>query len=177
MKHLYLSLMMLIVGTATIEPQIQGAEPGYRRIETEEARARIKLLESAYLSTLQHMHRRYFDGNERAPVPSNVLEDVFRRVDYDNGTKSRWIAVNTPAMDPKHEPNDLLTKEIASFLKANNKRYEKVVDDKLVSGRAITLFANCQKCHVSALSQQNGGRKVAGLIIEIPLVYKIAPEE
>ena len=177
MNYWKLSLVMLVVGFSPIESQIGGAEPGYRRIETEEARARVKLLESAYLSTLQQMHRRYFDGNERAAVPSSVLEDVFRRVDYDNGTKSRWIAVNTPAMDPKHEPNDVLTKEIASFLKSNNKRFEKIIDDKFVSGRAITLFANCQKCHVSALGQQNGGRKVAGLIIEIPLVYKLAPEK
>ena len=167
--------MMLIIGSFVTGSLTKGADPEYRRIDPEEARARVKLLESAYMSTLQHMHRRYFDGNERAAVPSSVLEDVFRRVDYDNGTKSRWIAVNTPAMDPKHEPNDLLTKEIASFLKSRNERYEKVIDDKLISGRAITLFANCQKCHVSALAQQNAGRKVAGLIIEMPLVYKLGP--
>lgn len=176
MKYFQLAVMMVVVMVA-IEPQIRGLDPGDRRLETVEARARVKLLESAYMSMLQHMHRRYFDGNEKAAVPSSVLEDVFRRVDYENGTKSRWIAVNTPAMDPKHEPNDPLTKEIASFLKSNNNRYEKVIDDKLVSGRAITLFGNCQKCHVSALAQQNGGRKVAGLIIEIPLVSKLTLEK
>lgn len=146
------------------------AEPSQDRINIQEAKVRAKLLESAYMSTLQHMHRRYFDGNERAAVPSSVLEDVFRRVDYDHGTKSRWISVNTPAMDPKHEPEDPLSKEIAKFLKLNNSRFERVVNERLVTGRAITLFASCQKCHVSALSQQNGGRKLAGLVIEIPLV-------
>ncbi|MBA62817.1 MAG: hypothetical protein CMJ76_10685 [Planctomycetaceae bacterium] len=151
---------------------LKANEPEPIRISPQEARARIKLLETAYMSTLQHMHRRYFDGNARAPVPSNVLEDVFRRVDYENGTTSRWISVNTPAMDPKHEPSDDLTKAIARYLKTNNDRFEKTVGEKLISGRAITLFANCQKCHVSALSQQNGGRKVAGLVIEMPLVYE-----
>lgn len=170
-------VVMLVVGGFLPGAPTRGADPEYRRIDPEEARARVKLLESAYLSTLQHMHRRYFDGNERAPVPSSVLEDIFRRVDSENGTKSRWIAVNTPAMDPQHEPHDALTKEIARFLKSNNKRYEKVIDGKLISGRAITLFANCQKCHVSALAQQNASRKIAGLIIEIPLVYKLAPDK
>ena len=149
------------------------ADPEYKRITVDEAKARVKLLESAYLSTLQNMHRRYFDGNERAPVPSNVLEEVFRRVDYDNGTKSRWIAVNTPAMDPKHEPADDLSKAVAKYLKSNTGRFERVVEDKLISGRSITLFASCQKCHVSALSQQSGGRKMAGLIIEMPLFNKV----
>jgi len=153
---------------------VQGsmAEPNGGRIGIEEGRSRARLLESAYISTLQHMHRRYFDGNERAAVPSSVMEDVFRRVDYDHGTKSRWIAVNTPAMDPDHEPKDSLSKEIAKFLKVNNTRFERIVNDTLVSARAITLFASCQKCHVSALAQQNGGRKVAGLVIEIPLIVQ-----
>ena len=133
-----------------------------------EARARVRLLETVYLATLQAMHSRYFDGNDRAPVPSGVLEEVFRRVDFDHKTRSRWISVNTPAMDPKHEPTDAFSKEISLYLKANNNRYEKVVDEKYVSARAITLFSRCQKCHLSALSQQNGGRKVAGLVIEIP---------
>ena len=61
---------------------------------------------------------------------------------------------------------------IAKFLKTNNTRFERISDDTLVSARAITLFASCQKCHVSALSQQNGGRKVAGLVIEIPLIVQ-----
>lgn len=150
------------------------SEPELKRITVDEARARVKLLESVYLSTLQNMHRRYFDGNERAPVPSKVMEEVFRRVDYDNGTKSRWIAVNTPAMHPDHEPKDQLTKAIAKHLKSNLNRFERISDERFISGRSITLFASCQKCHVSALTQQNGGRKVAGLVIELPLVYKVA---
>ena len=148
------------------------AEPNDVRIGVEEGRARARLLESAYMSSLQQMHRRYFDGNERAAVPSSVMEEIFRRVDYDHGTKSRWIAVNTPAMDPSHEPKDPLSKEIAKFLKVNNSRFERISNNRLVSARAITLFASCQKCHVSALSQQNGGRKVAGLVIEIPLMVQ-----
>ena len=52
------------------------SEPELKRISVEEARARVKLLESAYLSTLQNMHRKYFDGNDRAPVPSKVMEEV-----------------------------------------------------------------------------------------------------
>lgn len=168
-------LSLLVVGLMVVG--LNSAEPEYKRIEVEEARARVRLLETAYLSSLRHIHRRYFDGNARAPVPSSVLEEVFRRVDYDHGTKSRWISVNTPAMDPEHEPKDALTKEIAKYLKANNDRFERVVEDTFVSGRAITLFATCQKCHVSALAQQSGGRKVAGIVIEMPLVYKVPVEK
>ena len=106
-------VVMLVVGGFLPGAPTRGADPEYRRIDPEEARARVKLLESAYLSTLQHMHRRYFDGNERAPVPSNVLEDIFRRVDSDNGTKDLLTMSDTPSTpsmeDSAHIDNAILS--------------------------------------------------------------------
>ncbi|MBT4694346.1 MAG: hypothetical protein HOB73_13480, partial [Planctomycetaceae bacterium] len=48
-------------------------------------------------------------------------------------------------------------------------RFEEIKGDVLYSARSVTLLASCQRCHLSALAQQNGGRRVAGLVIEISL--------
>jgi len=147
---------------------LQSEEPNSLSIT--EAKARVAILESVYLSTLHNVHRRYFNSNtDRLPVPSRVLEDVFFSVDQQHGTKSRWIAVNAPPMNLEHKPKDGFEMRAAKEL-ARKTRYEEVVDGVYYSSRSITLFASCQKCHLSALSQQNPGRRVAGLVVSLPLV-------
>lgn len=142
-----------------------------------EAKARVSILESVYLSTLHNVHRKYFNANtDRLPVPSRVLEDVFFSVDQQHGTKSRWIAVNAPPMNLEHKPKDGFEKRAAKEL-AKKTRYEEVDNGVYYSARSITLFASCQKCHLSALAQQNPGRRVAGLVVSLPLVPKEEQED
>ncbi|MEC7564790.1 MAG: DUF3365 domain-containing protein [Planctomycetota bacterium] len=138
-------------------------------ITVTEARGRVELLETAYLSSLQSIHRNYFSDNKRLPVPSRVLEDVFYSVDRKHGTKSRWIAVNTPAMNLEHKPKEGFETRAVKALAANNSRFEEVRNDVFYSARAVTLFASCQRCHLNALARENAGRRVAGLVIQIPL--------
>mgnify|MGYP001158244681 FL=1 len=147
---------------------IQSEEP--ESLSITEAKARVSILESVYLSTLHNVHRKYFNSNtDRLPVPSRVLEDVFFSVDQQHGTKSRWIAVNAPAMNLEHKPKDGFEKRAAKEL-AKKTRYEELDNGIYYSARSITLFASCQKCHLSALAQQSSGRRVAGLVVSLPLM-------
>ena len=138
-------------------------------ITVNEARGRVQILETVYLSSLQTIHRNYFRDDQRLPVPSRVLEDVFYSVRSRNGIKSRWIAVNTPAMNVEHKPKLGFETRAVAALTENKSRFEEINADVFYSARSVTLLASCQRCHLSALAQQNGGRRVAGLIIEIPL--------
>ena len=156
-------LLFCVVNIRSEEPVV---------LTREQAKARVSLLESVYLSTLHNVHRKYFNSNtDRLPVPSRVLEDVFFKVDQQHGTKSRWIAVNAPAMNLEHKPKKGFEQRAAKEL-SKKTRYEEVVDGVYYSARSITLFASCQKCHLSALSQQNAGRRVAGLVVSLPLTPK-----
>ena len=134
-----------------------------------EARGRARILETVYISTLQNIHRNYFGNDQKLPVPSRVLEDVFYSLNRGNGIKSRWIAVNTPAMNIEHKPKPGFEARAVAALTANKSRFEEVKAGVFYSARSVTLLASCQRCHLSALAQQNGGRRIAGLIIEIPL--------
>jgi hypothetical protein len=138
-------------------------------ITPEEARGRVRLLETVYISTLQNIHRNYFRNDQKLPVPSRVLEDVFYSLNRGNGIKSRWIAVNTPAMNAEHKPKPGFEARAVTALTANKSRFEEIKSGVFYSARSVTLLASCQRCHLSALAQQNGGRRIAGLVIEIPL--------
>ena len=146
-------------------------------ITIDEARGRVRILETVYLSSLQNIHRNYFRGDQKLPIPSRVLEDVFFSVNRSNGIKSRWIAVNTPAMNIEHKPKPGFETRATAVIAANKSRFEEVKDDVLYSARSVTLLASCQRCHLSALAQQNGGRRVAGLVIEIPLKNSTTDED
>jgi hypothetical protein len=155
-----LSITMWVNAENSAEPTI---------ITIDEARGRVRILETVYLSSLQSIHRNYFRDDQKLPVPSRVLEDVFFSVSSRNGIKSRWIAVNTPAMNAEHKPKPGFETRATAVIAANKSRFEEVKDNVFYSARSVTLLASCQRCHLSAEARQNGGRRVAGLVIEIPL--------
>ncbi len=72
-------------------------------------------------------------------------------------------------MNVEHKPKLGFETRATAALTAKQSRFEEVKDDVLYSARSVTLLASCQRCHLSALARQNGGRRVAGLVIEIPL--------
>ena len=90
-------------------------------------------------------------------------------MDQQHGTKSRWIAVNAPAMNLEHKPKDGFEKRAAKEL-SKKTRYEELDNGIYYSARSITLIESCQKCHLSALAQQSSGRRVAGLVVSLPLM-------
>jgi hypothetical protein len=72
-------------------------------------------------------------------------------------------------MNVEHKPKPGFEARAVAALTANKSRFEEVKAGVFYSARSVTLLASCQRCHLSALAQQNGGRRIAGLVIEIPL--------
>ena len=76
------------------------------KLTVAEARRQSRLLHNTYIATLHTVHRQYFDEGERETIPARAMEEVFRQVDAETGGKTRWISVNTPAMNIDHKPKD-----------------------------------------------------------------------
>ena len=91
-----------------------------------EARRQTKLLHDTYIATLHTVHRSYFDKDEREIIPARAMEEVFRQIDAEIGGKTRWIAVNTPAMNIDHSPQEGFEKDAARELKQGKHEFERV---------------------------------------------------
>ena len=143
-----------------------------RRSAAEEARARARLLHTTYKSTLVAVHREYFHEASRKRVPARVLEGVFFWVDRENHSKTRWISVNTEAMNLKHKPKTDFEKQAAKVLGSGKDALELVKDGVYHRAESITLVASCLRCHESGFVQKRKRRRVAGLVISIPLARK-----
>jgi len=72
-------------------------------------------------------------------------------------------------MNAEHKPKPGFETRATAALAANKSRFEEVTAGVFYSARSVTLLASCQRCHLSAEARQNSGRRVAGLVIEIPL--------
>lgn len=138
-------------------------------LTVDEARRQAKLLHSTYEATLHTVHREYFREGGRTPIPARVLEEVFYWVDEETHGETRWIAVNTEAMSIDHNPESEFEKQAAKVLSTGEEEFEQVEDGMYRRAGAITLFASCLKCHESALTQLRTKRRVAGLVINIPV--------
>jgi len=139
------------------------------KITVDEARRQAKLLHSTYEAALHTVHREYFREAGRTPIPARVLEDVFYWVDQETHGETRWIAVNTEAMSIEHNPKSEFEKQAAKVLATGEEEFEQIEPGMYRRAGAITLFASCLKCHESALTQLRTKRRVAGLVINIPV--------
>lgn len=132
-------------------------------------RRQAKLLHSTYEATLHTVHREYFREGGRTPIPARVLEEVFYWVDEETRGETRWIAVNTEAMSIDHNAESEFEKQAVKVLSTGEEEYEQVEGGMYRRVGAITLFASCLKCHESAATQLRTKRRVAGLVINIPI--------
>ncbi len=158
--------------TADSEPQAADAEVGKpegERPTIAEARRQAKLLHEVYVTTLHTVHRTYFDEDSRDTIPARAMENVFRDVDRETGGRTRWIAVNTPAMNIDHKPEPGFEKDAARQLAKGDREFEKIEDGVYRRAGAVSLFAGCTKCHLSGIRPQQNVRSVAGLVISIPV--------
>jgi len=139
------------------------------KLTVPEARRQTKLLHDTYIATLHTVHRSYFDEDEREIIPARAMEEVFRQIDAETGGKTRWIAVNTPAMNIDHNPKEGFEKDAARELKKGKREFERVEDGTYLRAGAVSLFASCTKCHLSGLRPQQKVRSVAGLVMSVPV--------
>ena len=154
---------------ADIAESSEKADEAADKLTIPEARRQTKLLHDTYIATLHTVHRSYFDKDEREIIPARAMEEVFRQIDAETGGKTRWIAVNTPAMNIDHNPKKGFEKDAARELKQGKREFERVEDGIYLRAGAVSLFASCTKCHLSGLRPQQKVRSLAGLIISMPV--------
>ncbi|MHC4875277.1 MAG: c-type heme family protein [Planctomycetota bacterium] len=140
-----------------------------KRLSIEDARRQAALLHDTYVATLHTVHRIYFDEDSRDTIPARALENVFRDIDRQTGGQTRWIAVNTPAMNIDHKPKPGFEKDAARQLARGERKFEQIKDGVYQRAGAVSLFAGCTKCHLSGIRPQRNVRSVAGLIISLPV--------
>ena len=150
--------------TTAAEADSSGVAP----LSVPEARRQATLLHETYLATLLVVHREYFDEKNRVTLPARAFEDVFKSIDKRTGGHTRWIAVNTPAMNVDHEPKPGFEKDAAKALANGQKDFESVAGNVYQRASGIPFAASCSKCHQSALGSRRAGR-MAGLVVSLPV--------
>ena len=136
--------------------------------QTTHLRRQAELLLKTYLAALMVVHREYFDEDERHLLPARAFEEVFREVDEFSGGRTRWIAVNTPAMNVDHEPQSAFEKDAAKSLAGGDDFFERIEGEFYRRAAPVPFLASCSKCHQSALGKRRSGR-MAALVISLPI--------
>ncbi|MBA4191069.1 MAG: hypothetical protein C0467_24045 [Planctomycetaceae bacterium] len=139
-----------------------------KRVSLAVARDRAKLMHVMYSATLDSVHHHYF-RRDRAVLPARALEDVFAEVDRQTKIKSRWIAVNTPAMSVNHEPETDFEKKAAAEIASGKAEFDRVENGYYHRVGAIPLGTGCVSCHTKFGVTPEKTPRFAGLVISIPL--------
>lgn len=147
------------------------AEKPAAPLSVAEARERAKLLHEVHSATLEALHRHYFK-RDHPVLPARAMEDVFADVDKQTRIKTRWIAVNTPAMSVDHKPRSDFEKDAAAELAGGKSAFERVEKGVYHRAAVIPLGPGCVGCHTRFGAPPAKTPRVAGLIIAIPVKGK-----
>ena len=139
-------------------------------ISVNEARGQARVLHDVLHSTLLIIHRKYYREDEKLPIPSSVLDDVFEEMQRDRNIKFRWISVNAEAMNIDHEPKTEFEKRAADVLSSGKKEFEQVENGIYHHVGTICLPSQCLKCHMP--NRRSTDTRFAGLIISLPVSEK-----
>ncbi len=141
--------------------------PAVPRPSITEARARAKLLHEAFHATLHIVHQRYYREDEGLIIPAKTLEAVFRELERSCQVKVRWLAVNAQPMNVNHEAKDDFERAAVKALTEGKQEYESVEKANYRHVGAITLTAECLKCHVphrTSLEDRMAGLSISMMI-------------
>jgi hypothetical protein len=171
-------VLLATLGSGAVPPDDAGQtsvgdEEAVRTVQLatiDEARARARLLHETIHATLQIFHLRYYREDEGLPLPARTLEFVFREVDRSHQVKLRWLAVNAQAMNIDHKPKDDFEKDAVKALASGKDEFELVENGVYRHVGAITLSAECLKCHVPNRTSLED--RAAGLVIAMPVKVK-----
>src|SRR5690606_5086182 len=163
------TLTIVLAGVALFSDEFADEQAAVERVSVDEARGRARMLHGVYENSLHTMHRWYFDEDEKHIIPARALLEVFKESDAGSGRTTRWLAINTEAMNIDHEAKTEFDKKAVEALSAGKEEYEAVEDGVYRRAGAITLRAGCMKCHVSALTKQIKNERVAAIVVSMPV--------
>ncbi|MCA9015915.1 MAG: DUF3365 domain-containing protein [Planctomycetaceae bacterium] len=148
----------------------EGLKGDQRPLSVNAAREQARLLHDALHSTLLVVHRKYYREDEKLPIPSSVLDDVFEEMQETRKISFRWISVNAEAMNIDHEPKTEFEKQAAEALSSGKKEFEQVEKGVYRHVGTICLPSQCLKCHMP--NRRSTETRFAGLIISLPVSEK-----
>ena len=140
------------------------------RTDVRAAREQARLLHEALHSTLLIVHQKYYREDEKLPIPSSVLDEVFEHLQETRDIKFRWISVNAEAMNIDHEPKTEFEKQAAEALADGKTEYEQVEKGVYRHAGTICLPSQCLKCHMP--NRRSTATRFAGLVISLPVKEK-----
>ncbi|WP_417387245.1 c-type heme family protein [Gimesia sp.] len=155
------------------EQKVKG-EPGgkqdLKKANVDAAREQARLLHEALHSTLLIVHQKYYREDEKLPIPSSVLDEVFEHLQETRDIKFRWISVNAEAMNIDHEPQTEFEKQAAKAIADGKTEYEQVEKGVYRHAGMICLPSQCLKCHMP--NRRSTATRFAGLVISLPVKEK-----
>ncbi|MDB5351268.1 MAG: hypothetical protein JWN86_2515 [Planctomycetota bacterium] len=159
-------LALTMIGLAATSPDGPSKEVAPRP-SAAEARERARLLHDTIHDTLQLVHAQYYREDEGLMIPAASLKHVFQRIADRNDIKLRWLVVDGRAMNIDHNPKDEFETEAVKALASGKDEHEVTAHDIYRHAGAITLKAECLKCHLP--SRMSNKSRTAGLVISIPV--------
>ncbi len=133
--------------TASLKPTPPAPATG---VSVEEARRTVELLNDVYQVSLQEIHRRFPIGGGQPIVAALVIRDIQKRVSNRRGVQSRFLAVDTRAMNLDHAAKDAFERRAVEKLAAGARRWEVVENGQLRVATVVPLGGTCFPCHSTA---------------------------
>lgn len=151
---------------ATAVPAASATAPGVEAVV--ESRLRSRLLHETIHGSLQVMHRDFFrNGDDRTPIPSESLEDVFAELERTWQVKVRWLAVDAKALNAAHRPATPFDELAVKAITDGGEMFEASADGVYQYAGKINLGNQCLKCHVPDRTSLTDRK--AAVVISMPL--------
>ncbi|MBM3458652.1 MAG: DUF3365 domain-containing protein [Armatimonadetes bacterium] len=159
---------------------LMNASSTFRTLPTvQEARRIVEAQNDVYQVTLTEIHRRFPAGNGQPIVAAVVIRDVQRRVSGRGPATSRFLAVDTPAMNRDHLPRDAFEQKAVDELRRGAQRYEVVEPSstpakpgsRLRVAIPVPLGGSCFPCHATPM----GGTGRAAIAWSVALAEPAPP--
>ena len=133
----------------------------------DEARGRAILLHETIQGMLQVVHHEYYREDEKLPIPARTFKPVFRDLADRQHVEVRWLAVNGQPMNQDHTPKNDFEKQAVAAIASGAKAFELADNGLYRRAGAITLTAECLKCHVP--NRTSIKNHFASLVITMPI--------
>lgn len=158
----------ILVSFAAISMPSRADDAKQRTLPTAiEAKARAELLHETIHGVLQAVHRDFFSDEGGTEIPSRSLEDVFRRVEEEQGVSMEWLIVDTDILNVDHAAADDFEKDAVEAIKAGAERIDRVEENRLRYAGRIHMASQCLKCHVKVRTDTEP--RSAALLISMPV--------
>lgn len=161
--------LVLVVHQAAAAPP-EPAASAARLPTVNEARGQAQLLHESIHATLQIVHHEYYREDEGLTIPAATLKKVFEELATSRKVGLRWLVVDAQAMNVDHVARDEFERAAVQALTAGKEFHETTAEGVYRHAAAITLTAECLKCHLP--NRTSTKPRTAGLIITIPVAAK-----